>query len=100
MPWLPTLLKLWKARLAFAVRRGSGEGEAHPTICSPPMAPFLWGQGGSSRGAHSFSPAYPTLILEFCLPYIGKQEHLYLTRGSWTRIIVFKGNYIAVSLHL
>lgn len=68
MLWLPTLLKLWKTRLAFAVRRGSGEGEAHPTIRSPPMAPFLWGQGGSSRGAHSFSLAYPILILEFCLP--------------------------------
>lgn len=67
MPQLPTLLKLSKARLASAVRRGSGEGETCPTISRHPVPPFLWGQGGSSRRAHAFCPAYPTLILEFCL---------------------------------
>lgn len=56
MPRLPTLLRLSKERLAFAVRRSTGEGENCPTIARHPVSCFLWGQGGSSRHAHMFSP--------------------------------------------
>lgn len=56
MPWLPTLLRLSKERLAFAVRRSTGEGENRPTIARHPVSCFLWGQEGSSRHAHMFSP--------------------------------------------
>lgn len=66
-PQLPTLLQLSKARLVFAVRSGTGEGETCPTISRHPVSTFRWGQGGSSRQAQTFSPAYSTLILEFCL---------------------------------
>lgn len=41
MPQLPSLLKLSKARLDFAGRRGAGEEETCITISRHPVSPFL-----------------------------------------------------------
>lgn len=95
MSWLPALCKLLKARLAQerCWGRANLPYDQQASRASSPGGKEYW-------RVTCLHPAPLTPVLEFCLCWLGKQEHLYLMHGSWTRIIGFKGNYTEVVLHL